>query len=98
MLVFISVCASVSLRAVLAGWWRLSGGSRDFPLQLLLFLAEGFPLIHCDQLKLTAKNVLLFPPEFLHLNSQLVKPVDYTDAISTVLAVCPPELCERRSW
>ncbi|KAF2976989.1 hypothetical protein EK904_006532 [Melospiza melodia maxima] len=27
----------------------------DFPWQLLLLLAEGFPLIHCDQLKLTAK-------------------------------------------
>lgn len=27
----------------------------DFPGQLLLLLAEGFPLIHCDQLKLTAK-------------------------------------------
>lgn len=27
----------------------------DFPWQLLLLLAEGFTLIHSDQLKLTAK-------------------------------------------
>lgn len=32
----------------------------DFPWQLLLLLAEGFPLIHCDQLKLTAKGSWFF--------------------------------------
>lgn len=62
MLVFISVRASVCLRAVPAGWWQLPGGSQDFPLQLL---AEGFPLIHCDQMKLTAKNVLVFSLELV---------------------------------
>jgi len=55
MLVFISVRASVCPGAVPTGWRQLRGGSWDFPLQLLLLLAEGFPLIHCDQLKLTAK-------------------------------------------
>lgn len=48
-----------------------SPGLWDFPWQLLLLLAEGFPLIHCDQLKLTAKMSSFFLLDLASLCWQL---------------------------
>lgn len=46
------VCVPVPVSGTLWLW--------DFPWQLLLLLAEAFPLIHCDQLKLTAQMSSFF--------------------------------------
>lgn len=48
-----------------------SPGLWDFPWQLLLLLAEGFPLIHRDQLKLTAKMSSFFLLDLVSLCWQL---------------------------
>lgn len=57
------VCVRVPVSGTLWLW--------DFPWQLLLLLAEGFPVIHCHQLKLTAKMSWFFLLDLVSLCWQL---------------------------
>lgn len=52
-----------------------------FPLQFLLLLPEGFPPIHCHQLKLKAKTSCLSLLNLLNVCSHLGDLVDDKDAI-----------------
>lgn len=58
----------------------------DFPWQLLLLLAEGFPLIHCDQLKLTQLKCPSFSFWIWWVFADSLGTVDYNDEIFSILA------------